>query len=311
MRTLITGGAGFIGSHLCERFLAEGHNVLCVDNFITGRPDNIRHLLDNPNFRVIVHDVSKPLHVDGLVDNVLHFASPASPVDYQDSPIQTLKVGSLGTHVTLGIAKAHRARYLIASTSEVYGDPEVHPQTEDYWGRVNPVGERSMYDEAKRFAEAMTMGYYREHGINTHIVRIFNTYGERMRLDDGRVLPNFVGQALRGEPLTIYGDGKQTRSFCYVSDLVDGIYQLLNTDYHLPVNLGNPSEITIREFADEILKLTGSKSTLVNTPLPADDPKQRKPDISLARKLLGWEPKVGREEGLRRTIEYFKRQVRA
>jgi dTDP-glucose 4,6-dehydratase len=311
VRTLITGGAGFIGSHLCERFLAEGHNVLCVDNFITGRPDNIRHLLDNPNFRVIVHDVSKPLHVDGLVDNVLHFASPASPVDYQDSPIQTLKVGSLGTHVTLGIAKAHRARYLIASTSEVYGDPEVHPQTEDYWGHVNPVGERSMYDEAKRFAEAMTMGYYREHGINTHIVRIFNTYGERMRLDDGRVLPNFVGQALRGEPLTIYGDGKQTRSFCYVSDLVDGIYQLLNTDYHLPVNLGNPSEITIREFADEILKLTGSKSTLVNTPLPADDPKQRKPDISLARKLLGWEPKVGREEGLRRTIEYFKRQVRA
>jgi dTDP-glucose 4,6-dehydratase len=311
VRTLITGGAGFIGSHLCERFLAEGHNVLCVDNFITGRPDNIGHLLDNPNFRVIVHDVSKPLHVDGLVDNVLHFASPASPVDYQDSPIQTLKVGSLGTHVTLGIAKAHRARYLIASTSEVYGDPEVHPQTEDYWGRVNPVGERSMYDEAKRFAEAMTMGYHREHGINTHIVRIFNTYGERMRLDDGRVLPNFVGQALRGEPLTIYGDGKQTRSFCYVSDLVDGIYRLLNTEYHLPVNIGNPSEITIREFADEILELTGSKSTLVNKPLPADDPKQRKPDISLARKLLGWEPKVGREEGLRRTIEYFKRQVRA
>jgi dTDP-glucose 4,6-dehydratase len=311
VRTLITGGAGFIGSHLCERFLAEGHNVLCVDNFITGRPDNIRHLLDNPKFRVIVHDVSKPLHVDGLVDNVLHFASPASPVDYRDSAIQTLKVGSLGTHVTLGIAKAHRARYLIASTSEVYGDPEVHPQTEDYWGHVNPVGERSMYDEAKRFAEAMTMGYHREHGINTHIVRIFNTYGERMRLDDGRVLPNFVGQALRGEPLTVYGDGKQTRSFCYVSDLVDGIYRLLNTDYHLPVNLGNPSEITIREFAEEILKLTGSKSTLVNKPLPADDPKQRKPDISVAKGLLGWEPKVGREEGLRRTIDYFKRQVRA
>jgi dTDP-glucose 4,6-dehydratase len=311
VRTLITGGAGFIGSHLCERFLAEGHNVLCVDNFITGRPDNIRHLLDNPKFRVIVHDISEPLFIDGLVDNVLHFASPASPVDYQDSPIQTLKVGSLGTHVTLGIAKAHRARYLIASTSEVYGDPDVHPQTEDYWGRVNPVGERSMYDEAKRFAEAMTMGYHREHRINTHIVRIFNTYGERMRLDDGRVLPNFAGQALRGEPLTIYGDGKQTRSFCYVSDLVDGIYRLLNTDYQLPVNIGNPSEITIREFADEILKLTGSKSTLVNKPLPADDPKQRKPDISLARKLLGWEPKVGREEGLRRTIDYFQRQVRA
>ena len=311
MRTLITGGAGFIGSHLCERFLAEGHHVLCVDNFITGRPDNIRHLLDNPKFRVIVHDITKPLHVDGLIDNVLHFASPASPVDYRDSAIQTLKVGSLGTHVTLGIAKAHRARYLIASTSEVYGDPEVHPQTEDYWGRVNPVGERSMYDEAKRFAEAMTMGYHREHGVDTHIVRIFNTYGERMRLDDGRVLPNFVGQALRGEPLTVYGDGKQTRSFCYVSDLVDGIYRLLHTDYHLPVNIGNPSEITIREFAEEILKLTGSKSPLINKPLPADDPKQRKPDIALAKKLLGWEPKVGREEGLRRTIEYFQRQVRA
>jgi dTDP-glucose 4,6-dehydratase len=248
--------------------------------------------------------------VDGLVDNVLHFASPASPVDYRDSAIQTLKVGSLGTHVTLGIAKAHRARYLIASTSEVYGDPEVHPQTEDYWGHVNPVGERSMYDEAKRFAEAMTMGYHREHGVRTHIVRIFNTYGERMRLDDGRVLPNFVGQAIRGEPLTVYGDGKQTRSFCYVSDLVDGIYRLLQSDYYLPVNIGNPAEITIREFAEEILKLTGSKSTLVNNPLPADDPRQRKPDISLARKLLGWEPKVGREEGLRRTIDYFKRQVR-
>jgi dTDP-glucose 4,6-dehydratase len=310
LRTLITGGAGFIGSHLCERFLAAGHAVVCVDNFITGRPDNVRRLLDNPNFRVIVHDVSKPLYVDGLVDNVLHFASPASPVDYRDSPIQTLKVGSLGTHVTLGIAKAHRARYLIASTSEVYGDPEVHPQTEDYWGNVNPVGERSMYDEAKRFAEAMTMGYHREHGLNTHIVRIFNTYGERMRLDDGRVLPNFVGQALRGESLTIYGDGKQTRSFCYVSDLVDGIFRLLHTDYHLPVNLGNPSEITIRQFAEEIRKLTGSKSKLVNKPLPADDPKQRKPDISLAKKLLGWEPKVGREEGLKRTIEYFKKQVK-
>jgi len=214
VRTLITGGAGFIGSHLCERFLAEGHHVLCVDNFITGRPDNIRHLIDNPKFRVIVHDVSKPLHVDGLLDNVLHFASPASPVDYQKSPIQTLKVGSLGTHVALGIAKAHGARYLIASTSEVYGDPEVHPQTEDYWGHVNPVGERSMYDESKRFAEAMTMAYHREHGVNTHIVRIFNTFGERMRLDDGRVLPNFVGQAFRGEPLTVYGDGSQTRSFC-------------------------------------------------------------------------------------------------
>jgi dTDP-glucose 4,6-dehydratase len=309
VRTLITGGAGFIGSHLCERFLAAGHDVLCVDNFITGRPDNIRHLLDNPKFRLIVHDVSRPLHVDGLVDNVLHFASPASPVDYRESAIQTLKVGSLGTHVTLGIARAHRARYLIASTSEVYGDPEVHPQTEDYWGRVNPVGERSMYDEAKRFAEAMTMAYHREHGVDTHIVRIFNTYGERMRLDDGRVLPNFVGQALRGEPLTVYGEGQQTRAFCYVSDLVDGISQLLAADYHLPVNLGNPSELTIREFAEEILRLTGSKSIIVKKPLPPDDPKQRRPDITLARRLLNWEPKVGRDEGLRRTIEFFKKKV--
>jgi dTDP-glucose 4,6-dehydratase len=309
VRTLITGGAGFIGSHLCERFLAQGHAVVCVDNFITGRPDNIRHLIDNPQFRVIVHDVSKPLHVDGLLDNVLHFASPASPVDYQKSPIQTLKVGSLGTHVTLGIAKAHGARYLIASTSEVYGDPEVHPQTEDYWGRVNPVGERSMYDESKRFAEAMTMAYHREHGVNTHIVRIFNTFGERMRLDDGRVLPNFVGQAFRGEPLTVYGDGGQTRSFCYVSDLVEGIYRLLHTDYHQPVNLGNPAEMTILEFAQEILRLTGSHSRIVHKPLPADDPKQRKPDISLAKRLLGWEPRVSREEGLRRTIEHYKRKL--
>jgi dTDP-glucose 4,6-dehydratase len=309
VRTLITGGAGFIGSHLCERFLAEGHAVDCVDNFITGRPVNIRHLLDSPKFRVIVHDVSRPLHVDGLIDNVLHFASPASPVDYQNSPIQTLKVGSLGTHVALGIAKAHGARFLIASTSEVYGDPEVHPQTESYWGNVNPVGERSMYDESKRFAEAMTMAYHREHRVNTHIVRIFNTFGERMRLDDGRVLPNFVGQALRGEPLTVYGEGRQTRSFCYVSDLVDGIFRLLQTDYHLPVNLGNPDEITIRQFAEEILRLTASKSTIVNRPLPADDPKQRRPDITLAKKLLGWEPKVTREEGLRRTVDHFKRTV--
>jgi dTDP-glucose 4,6-dehydratase len=309
LRTLISGGAGFIGSHLCERFLAEGHTVVCVDNFITGRPDNIRHLVDNPKFRVIVHDVSKPLHVDGLLDNVLHFASPASPVDYQRSPIQTLKVGSLGTHVTLGIAKAHGARYLIASTSEVYGDPEVHPQTEEYWGRVNPVGERSMYDESKRFAEAMTMAYHREHNVRTHIVRIFNTFGERMRLDDGRVLPNFVGQAFRGEPLTVYGDGKQTRSFCYVSDLVDGIYRLLNSDYHLPVNLGNPAEMTILDFAQEILKLTGSTSKIVYKPLPADDPKQRKPDITLAKRLLSWEPRVSREEGLRRTIEHFKKKM--
>lgn len=309
MRTLITGGAGFIGSHLCERFLAEGHEVLCVDNFITGRPDNIRHLLDHPKFRVIVHDISKPLYVDGLIDNVLHFASPASPVDYQRSPIQTLKVGSLGTHVTLGIAKAHGARYLIASTSEVYGDPEVHPQTENYWGHVNPVGERSMYDEAKRFAEAMTMAYHREHRVNTHIARIFNTYGERMRLDDGRVLPNFVGQALRGEPLTVYGEGQQTRSFCYISDLVEGIYRLLYSNYHLPVNLGNPAEITIMDFAREIVRLTGSSSGIIHKPLPADDPRQRRPDIELARKLLGWEPKIDRETGLRRTIDYFRKKV--
>ena len=309
MRTLITGGAGFIGSHLCERFLAEGHEVVCVDNFLTGRPDNVRHLLADPRFKLVVHDASKPLHLDGLIDNVLHFASPASPIDYVNSPIQTLKIGSLGTHVALGIARAHRARFLMASTSEVYGDPHVHPQTESYWGNVNPIGERSMYDEAKRFAEAMTMAYHREHGINTHIVRIFNTYGERMRLDDGRVLPNFVGQALRGEPLTVYGEGQQTRSFCYVSDLVDGIYRLLFTDHHGPVNLGNPSEITIREFADEILKLTGSQSKIVFKPLPPDDPKQRKPDITLARKLLGWEPKVGREEGLRRTVDYFRKKV--
>jgi dTDP-glucose 4,6-dehydratase len=309
VRTLITGGAGFLGSHLCDRFLAEGHEVLCVDNFITGRPANIQHLRANPKFRVIVHDASTPLYVDGLIDNVLHFASPASPVDYYKSPIQTLKIGSLGTHVALGIAKAHGARFLLASTSEVYGDPHVHPQTEDYWGNVNPVGERSMYDEAKRFAEAMTMAYHREHGVNTHIIRIFNTYGPRMRLDDGRVLPNFVGQALRGEPITVYGEGQQTRSFCYATDLVDGIYRLLFADYHLPVNIGNPAEITIKQFADEILRLTGSKSQIVYKPLPPDDPKQRKPDITLARKLLGWEPKIGREEGLKRTLDYFKTKV--
>ena len=309
MRTLITGGAGFLGSHLCDRLLAEGHEVVCVDNFITGRPANVAHLRANPKFKIIVHNASEPLHVDGLVDNVLHFASPASPVDYVKSSIQTLKVGSLGTWVALGIAKAHHARFLLASTSEVYGDPVIHPQTEDYWGNVNPVGERSMYDEAKRFAEAMTMAYHREHGINTHIVRIFNTYGPRMRLDDGRVLPNFVGQALRGDPLTVYGEGQQTRSFCYVTDLVDGIYKLLLSDYHLPVNIGNPAEITIRQFADEILRLTGSKSQIVFRPMPPDDPKQRKPDITLARTLLGWEPKIDREEGLKRTLEYFQAKV--
>jgi dTDP-glucose 4,6-dehydratase len=309
VRTLITGGAGFLGSHLCDRLLAEGHEVICVDNFITGRPANIQHLRTNPKFRIIVHDASEPLFVDGLVDNVMHFASPASPVDYVKSPIQTLKIGSLGTHVALGIAKAHGARFLLASTSEVYGDPEIHPQTEDYWGHVNPVGERSMYDEAKRFAEAMTMAYHREHKVNTHIVRIFNTYGPRMRLDDGRVLPNFVGQALRGEPITVYGEGQQTRSFCYCTDLVDGIYKLLMSDYHMPVNIGNPSEITIMQFAEEILKVTGSKSKIIYKPLPPDDPKQRKPNIALAKKLLGWEPKIDRAEGLRRTLEYFKDKV--
>jgi dTDP-glucose 4,6-dehydratase len=307
---LITGGAGFLGSHLCDRLLAEGHEVICVDNFITGRPANIQHLRGNKNFRIIVHDASEPLFVDGLVDNVMHFASPASPVDYVKSPIQTLKIGSLGTHVALGIAKAHGARFLLASTSEVYGDPEIHPQTEDYWGHVNPVGERSMYDEAKRFAEAMTMAYHREHGVNTHIVRIFNTYGPRMRLDDGRVLPNFVGQALRGEPITVYGEGQQTRSFCYCTDLVDGIYKLLMSDYHLPVNIGNPSEITILQFAEEILKVTKSASKIVYKPLPPDDPKQRKPNIALAKKLLGWEPKIDRAEGLKMTLEYFQDKVK-
>lgn len=309
MRTLITGGGGFIGSHLCERFLAEGHDVIAVDNYITGRPENIAHLRNNKRFLVIEHDVSQPLNVDGPIDNVLHFASPASPVDYLNYPIQTLKVGSRGTHNTLGLAKAKDARYLMASTSEVYGDPEQHPQREDYWGNVNPIGLRGCYDEAKRFSEAIVMAYHRTHQVKTHIVRIFNTYGERMRLDDGRVLPNFMGQALRGEPLTVYGDGSQTRSFCYVSDLVEGIYRLLITEFHQPVNLGNPDEVSILEFAREILDLSGSKSRLVFEPLPQDDPKVRKPDITRARQLLGWEPKVNRHDGLKRTMEYFKNQV--
>ncbi len=309
MRTLITGGGGFIGSHLCERFLAEGHEVVAVDNYITGREENIRHLFANPRFRFVKHDVSQPLTVDGPVDNVLHFASPASPVDYLNYPIQTLKVGSLGTHNTLGLAKAKNARYLMASTSEVYGDPEQHPQREDYWGNVNCIGMRGCYDEAKRFSEAIVMAYHRTHHVNTHIVRIFNTYGERMRLDDGRVLPNFMGQALRGEPMTVYGNGSQTRSFCYVSDLVEGIYRLLFTEFHEPVNLGNPDEVSILEFAREILALSGSTSTLVFKPLPQDDPKVRKPDITRARQLLGWEPKVNRHDGLKRTLDYFRRQV--
>ena len=310
MRTLITGGGGFIGSHLCERFLAEGHEVVCVDNFITGSLANLDPFRDNPRFTFIGHDISNPLKVKGPIDAILHFASPASPVDYLNYPIQTLKVGSLGTHVTLGIAKEKNARYLMASTSEVYGDPLVHPQKEDYWGNVNPIGVRGCYDEAKRFSEAIVMAYHRYHNVNTHIVRIFNTYGERMRLDDGRVLPNFMGQALRGEPLTIYGDGSQTRSFCYVSDLVEGIYRLLMTDFHEPVNLGNPAEITILEFAEEIRKLSGSTATSLDfRPLPQDDPKLRQPDITRARTLLGWEPKVGRDEGLRRTMDYFKKKM--
>jgi dTDP-glucose 4,6-dehydratase len=311
MRTVITGGAGFIGSHLCERFLERGHKVVCVDNLITGTLANIEHLRSSLQFSFLHHDISHPLPIDGPVDNVLHFASPASPVDYLRHPIPTLKVGSLGTHNTLGLAKLKRARYLIASTSEVYGDPEVHPQREDYWGHVNCVGVRGCYDEAKRFAEAMVMAYHRYHGVDTRIVRIFNTFGPKMRLDDGRVLPNFVGQALRGEPLTVYGDGSQTRSFCHVDDLVDGIEKLLGVDFHEPVNLGNPDEVTILEFAQEILALSGSASTIVFKPLPQDDPKVRRPDIERARRLLGWEPRISRQDGLRRTLEYFRARVQA
>jgi dTDP-glucose 4,6-dehydratase len=309
MRTVITGGAGFVGSHLCERFLARGHEVFCVDNLITGSLANVEPLRVNPLFSFIRHDISHPLEIDGPVDNILHFASPASPVDYLRHPIPTLKVGSLGTHNTLGLARAKKARFLLASTSEVYGDPEVHPQKEDYWGHVNPIGVRGCYDESKRFAEAITMAYHRSHRVNTHIVRIFNTYGPRMRLDDGRVLPNFMGQALRGEPLTVYGDGSQTRSFCYVDDLVDGIEKLLFADFHEPVNLGNPDEVTILEFAKEILALSGSTSPIVYKPLPQDDPKLRRPDISRARQLLGWEPHVARPAGLRRTLDHFLGKV--
>jgi dTDP-glucose 4,6-dehydratase len=306
MRTLITGGAGFIGSHLCERFLAEGHDVVCVDNFITGNPANLRHLQADPRFTLLRHNISNHVEIDGPIDNILHFASPASPVDYLRHPIQTLKVGSLGTHNTLGLVKAKNSRFLLASTSEVYGDPERHPQREDYWGNVNPIGVRGVYDEAKRFAEAMAMAYHRSHGLNTHIVRIFNTYGPRMRLDDGRVVPNLMGQALRGEALTIYGDGSQTRSFCYVSDLVEGIYRLLATEFHEPVNLGNPNEVSILDFAKEILKLSGSNSRIEFKPLPQDDPKVRRPDITRAHSLLGWEPKVERHDGMRQTMDYFR-----
>lgn len=310
IRTLITGGAGFVGSHLCERFLAMGHEVLCLDNFITSSKDNIAHLLDNPKFRMVVHDISQPFHSSDLIDNVLHFASPASPIDYLEHPIPTMKVGALGTHNSLGLAKKNKSRYLLASTSEVYGDPLVHPQVESYWGNVNPIGMRGVYDEAKRFAESLTMAYHREHKVNTHIIRIFNTYGERMQLNDGRVVPNFIYQAFRGEPMTVYGDGSQTRSFQYVSDLVEGIVRLLDKDYPEPVNLGNPAEITIKEFAEEIRALAGSKSEIVYKPLPKDDPKQRKPNIARAKELLGWEPVVGRTEGLKRTMEFFKEKMK-
>jgi dTDP-glucose 4,6-dehydratase len=309
-RVLITGGAGFIGSHLCERFLADGHDVICMDNFLTGTPDNVAHLFKNPHFALIEQNVTNYIYVDGPLDAILHFASPASPVDYLELPIQTLKVGSLGTHKVLGLAKVKGARILLASTSECYGDPLVHPQNEDYWGNVNPIGPRGVYDEAKRFAEAMTMAYHRTHKVATRIVRIFNTHGPRMRLNDGRVVPNFIAQALKHEPITVYGDGSQTRSFCYVSDLVEGIVRLLRSDYDKgPVNLGNPTEVTILQFAEKIKALTGSKSEIVFRPLPEDDPKVRQPDIGRARSILGWEPRVGLEEGLRNTIEYFKGKV--
>ena len=305
-RILVTGAAGFLGSHLCDRFIKDGYHVIGMDNLITGRLKNIEHLFWLEHFEFYHHDVSKFIHVPGNLDYILHFASPASPIDYLKIPIQTLKVGSLGVHNCLGLAKAKGARVLIASTSEVYGDPTVHPQTEEYWGNVNPVGPRGVYDEAKRFQEAITMAYHNFHGVETRIIRIFNTYGPRMRLNDGRVLPAFIGQALRGEDLTIFGDGSQTRSFCYVDDLVEGIVRLLHSDYVYPVNIGNPSEITISEFAEEIIKLTGTNQKVVYRELPTDDPKQRRPDITKAQTLLNWEPKIDRAEGLKRTYAFFK-----
>jgi dTDP-glucose 4,6-dehydratase len=309
MRVLITGGAGFLGSHLCDYFLERGHEVVAMDNLITGSIRNIEHLAGNDKFHFIKQDVTEYIYISGPIDAVLHFASPASPVDFETFPIKILKVGALGAHKTLGVAKAKGARFITASTSEVYGDPEVHPQREDYWGHVNPIGIRSAYDEAKRFAEAMTMAYHRQHGLRTHIVRIFNTYGPRMRLDDGRVVPNFVGQALRGAPLTVYGDGSQTRSFCYYSDLMEGIYRLLMSDEVEPVNIGNPSEVTILEFAQVINEMTGNKAGIAFKPLPKNDPRLRRPDITKAKRLLGWEPKVGMREGLSKTIEYFKKRI--
>lgn len=308
-RVLITGGAGFIGSHLCDLLLGEGYSVLCMDNLLTGSMDNISHLLNKKNFGFIRHDVTKRIDVDGEIDYVLHFASPASPIDYLKLPIQTLKVGSLGTHNTLGLAKSKNAVYVLASTSEVYGDPLVNPQSEEYWGNVNPIGPRGVYDEAKRFSEALTMAYHRGHGIDTKIVRIFNTFGERMRLNDGRVVPNFIYQALNNQPLTVYGNGRQTRSFCYVSDLVDGIYKLMLSEISEPINIGNPAEMSVLDFAKLIKKLTNSESEITYMPLPVDDPKVRCPDITKAKKLLRWRPKVPVEEGLEKTIDWFKPRI--
>ncbi|HNF71080.1 MAG TPA: SDR family oxidoreductase [Chitinophagaceae bacterium] len=308
-RVLITGGAGFLGSHLCDRFVSEGYHVIAMDNLITGNIANIEHLFRHEHFEFYHHDVSKFVHVPGTLDYILHFASPASPIDYLKMPIQTLKVGSLGTHNLLGLARVKKARMLIASTSEVYGDPLVHPQDESYWGNVNPIGPRGVYDEAKRFQEAITMAYHHYHGLETRIVRIFNTYGPRMRLNDGRALPAFMSQALKGEPITVFGDGSQTRSFCYVSDLVEGIYRLLLSDYVLPVNIGNPNEISLKEFAEEIKDLVGGSSEIIYEPLPQDDPKQRQPDIRKAKEILQWEPIVGRREGLAITLDYFRKEL--
>ena len=307
---VITGGAGFLGSHLSERLLADGCTVICLDNFCTGTPANVAHLIETPAFRLMRYDVTEYLYVGGPVDAVLHFASPASPVDYLELPIETLKVGSIGTIHALGLAREKGARFLLASTSEVYGDPLVHPQGEDYWGNVNPVGPRGVYDEAKRFAEALTVAYRKNHKVDTKIVRIFNTYGPRMRLRDGRVVPAFIGQALAGKPLTVFGDGSQTRSFCYVSDLIGGIFKLAMSDFHEPVNIGNPREMTIKQFAEEIIRITGARSTIDYKPLPVDDPKVRQPDISRAKKVLGWEPKVQFEEGIKKTIEYFRNALK-
>ncbi len=308
-RAVVTGGAGFLGSHLCDKLIANNIEVVCIDNLLTGDVSNIEHLFGNEKFRFIKHDVTNFIHVPGEIDYVLHFASPASPIDYLKLPIQTLKVGSLGTHKALGLAKEKGARFILASTSEVYGDPAINPQHEEYWGNVNPVGPRGVYDEAKRFAEAMTMAYNRYHGVETRIVRIFNTYGPRMRLNDGRALPAFVSQALRGEDITVFGNGSQTRSFCYVDDLIDGIYKLLMSDEIYPVNIGNPDEISIKQFAEEVIELTGSNSKIVYKELPVDDPKVRRPDISKAKRILNWEPKVSRREGLIKTIEYFKSKI--